>query len=283
MKLIEPKVEIIKQGVGLDRVYKQIERAGRCCYKSESNITEDSAKSFVDRMIKSQHYAMCEFGTVYLDIDTDAVCNYGVEDFYMKNPYSRVCKHDDNNIKHLYVTTNLRVLAENDRMSDLEFICSPNQYHEQRITMKIICSRYVANEIVRHRVNSYAQESQRFCNYFKDKFGNTIAYIMPEGLNDENTKLVADAYEYCEKIYMQLIRNGVKQQTARTVLPGGNKTEIMVCGFVSDLKHFFDLRYYGITGDPDPEMLRITKLAKVLLEREGLWSLIYDDDFITIE
>ena len=277
MQLIEPKVEIIKQGVGLDGMYKHIELCGRTCYKSTYNITDNSAKPFADRMIKSQHYAMCEFGTVYLDINADAVCNYGVEEFYMENPYSKMSiKYDDDDVKHLYVTTNLRVLAENDRMSDLKFICSPNQYHEQRITMKIICSRYVANEIVRHRVNSYAQESQRFCNYFKDKFGNVIVYIMPEGLSCENAKLVADAYEYCEKVYMQLIQNGVKQQTARTVLPGGNKTEIMVCGFASDLKHFFDLRYYGTTGDPDPEMLRITKLAKVLLEREALWSLIYN-------
>ena len=269
MKLIEPSVEFIKQGVGLDGMYKHIELCGRTYYKSTDNITDNSAKPFVDRMIKSQHYAMCEFGTVYLDINADAVCNYGVEEFYMENPYSRVCiKYDEDNVKHLYVTTNLRVLAENDIMSDLDSsLCMPLKYHEQRITMKIICSRYVANEIVRHRVNSYAQESQRFCNYFKDKFGNTIVYIMPEGLNEENTKLVADAYEYCEKVYMQLIQNGVKQQTARTVLPGGTKTEIMVCGFVSDLKHFFDLRYYGTTGDPDPEKLRGTTFAKKELEK----------------
>ena len=48
------------------KVYKQIELAGRTCYKSEDKITEDSAKEFVDRMIKSGHGAMLEHGTVYL-------------------------------------------------------------------------------------------------------------------------------------------------------------------------------------------------------------------------
>ena len=68
MKLIKPNLEILEQQSGLDGIYKQIELAGRVCYKSEDKITEDSAKAFVDRMIKSQHFAMLEHGTVYLRI-----------------------------------------------------------------------------------------------------------------------------------------------------------------------------------------------------------------------
>ena len=71
MKLIEPSVEILEQSSGLDGIYKQIEIAGRTCYKSEENITEDSAKGFVDRMIKSGHGAMLEHGTVYLTCRID--------------------------------------------------------------------------------------------------------------------------------------------------------------------------------------------------------------------
>lgn len=68
MKLVKPSFEIWEQPSGLEGVYKQIERAGRVCYKSEDKITEDSAKPFVDRMIKSGHGAMLEHGTVYLRI-----------------------------------------------------------------------------------------------------------------------------------------------------------------------------------------------------------------------
>ena len=71
MKLIKPHFEIIEQQPGLEGVYRQIEQAGRTCYKSEDKITEDSAKGFVDRMIASGHGAMLEHGTVYLRIPID--------------------------------------------------------------------------------------------------------------------------------------------------------------------------------------------------------------------
>ena len=68
MKLIKPSFEIWEQEPGLQGMYKQIELAGRICYKSEDKITGDSTKGFVDRMVKSGHGAMLEHGTVYLRI-----------------------------------------------------------------------------------------------------------------------------------------------------------------------------------------------------------------------
>ena len=68
MKLINQSYKIIKQEPGLDGIYKAIEQAGRTCYKSSDKITDTSAKEFVDRMVKSGHGAMLEFGTVYLRI-----------------------------------------------------------------------------------------------------------------------------------------------------------------------------------------------------------------------
>ena len=81
MKLIEPSVEIITQEPGLQGIYKQIERVGRTCYKSLDRITEDSAEPFVERMCKSQHYAMCEHGTVYLAMPT-GLGTYSAIEFY---------------------------------------------------------------------------------------------------------------------------------------------------------------------------------------------------------
>ena len=68
MKLIKASFNIIEQGPSIDGIYKIIEQAGRVCYKSEDKITEDSAKGFVGRMVKSGHGAMLEHGTVYLKI-----------------------------------------------------------------------------------------------------------------------------------------------------------------------------------------------------------------------
>lgn len=289
MKLIESKVEVIEQQPGLDGVYKQIELAGRTCYKSEDKITEDSAKAFVDRMIGSKHGAMLEHGTVYLCIE-----NYEDVDEtkYKLNKYSKVqCVFPN----LLYVTTNFRVLVENDWLSDLQYICEPTEYHEKRITARFTCDRGVSHEIVRHRVMSFAMESTRYCNYEKDKFGNELTYVSPswldinkllplvdlankdnkevyrmghdEYLSNEDRAMCSFIYDLsnCEHGYMFQTKCGWQAQQARQLLPNALKTEIVVTGFESDWEHFFSLRSpkYGAQGaHPD-----IAKLADELYEK----------------
>lgn len=286
MKLIESKVEIIEQQPGLDGMYKQIELAGRTCYKSEDKITEDSAKEFVDRMIKSKHGAMLEHGTVYLTAYDDYA-----EDLlkYQTNKYSK-CKsyteylEDGKSIK-VCVTTNLRVLVENNWLDDLKYIGVPTELHEKRITARFTCDRGVSHEIVRHRVMSFAQESTRYCNYGKDKFGNEVTFIKPTWYNivsDEQKEAFDDFLSISEESYMALLDkwenrtpdkryktkfkgNPLTPQQARQVLPNALKTEIIVTGFESDWEHFFSLRSpkAGAQGaHPD-----IAKLADELYEK----------------
>lgn len=91
MKLIKPSWEILEQEPGIDGIYKAIERAGRTCYKSEDKMTEDSAKGFVDRMIKSGHGAMLEHSTVYLAMPMETIMPIEANGWgkYTKNPYSK--------------------------------------------------------------------------------------------------------------------------------------------------------------------------------------------------
>ena len=183
MKLCRPLFEIWEQSAGLEGVYKQIERVGRVCYKSEDKIIEDSAKPFVDRMIKSGHGAMLEHGTVYLKFlwngGTCELCNQALPckllDKYCINKYS-IVNYNGNDI---YITTNFRVLVENGWLDDLQYICEPTEFHEKRVTVHFVCDRGVSHEFVRHRVMSFAQESTRYCNYSKDKFGNELTFIIP--------------------------------------------------------------------------------------------------------
>ena len=148
MKLIKPSFEILEQLPGLEGMYKQIELAGRTCYKSEDKITEDSAKEFVDRMIKSGHGAMLEHGTVYLLIHDDDCTEQHVKE-YMENSFTKV---NDGNNGWWYITTNLRVLVENDWLEDLQYICEPTEHHEKRHTVKFTCDRGVSHEFVRHKI-----------------------------------------------------------------------------------------------------------------------------------
>ena len=267
MKLIKPSFEIREQPSGLEGVYKQIERAGRICYKSEDKITEDSAKSFVDRMIKSGHGAMLEHGTVYLYNPGDKQMLDMIKR-YSENPYSRlnVVKAGSTGaiIGPVWITTNYRVIVENNWEKDLIYY-SPNPVplHPKRITVHFVCDRGVSHEFVRHRVMSFAQESTRYCNYSKDKFGNECTFIYPNWFNkyfednysnlnirDWQTGLDIACAEtnwiyamlYAEKAYFSSISNGMKPQQARTVLPNSLKTELVMTAFVSDWRHFFELR-----------------------------------------
>lgn len=160
MKLIKPSFLIKEQESGLEGVYKQIEWAGRTCYKSHDKITEGSAKEFVDRMIKSGHLSVLEHGTVYLRIPIYAATSYMI-DKYKNNPYSKT-QINLNGKSSYYITTNMRVLVEHDWLDDLKYICEPTEYHEKRYTVRFICDRGVSHEFVRHRVFSFAQESTRY-------------------------------------------------------------------------------------------------------------------------
>ena len=111
-------------------------------------------------------------------------------------------------------------------------------------------------ELVRHRVFSFAQESTRYCNYSKDKFGNELTFIIPSWytgkdvtgtgklISAENDKEVIfqSSIKENERNYMELLSIGCTPQQARQILPNALKTEINMCGFVSDWKHFFALR-----------------------------------------
>lgn len=267
MKLINPSVELITQTPGLEGIYKQVERVGRVCYKSEDKITEDSAKPFVERMIKSQHLAMLEHGTVYLA----ASCN--LEDLIFwkvaNSPYSKVVCNDRANI--LYVTTNLRVIAELNAWEVIDkYLCESTETHVKRITTHFICDNGVAREFCRHRVFSFAQESTRYCNYSKDKFGNELTFIKPCSLDDDKlTKIIfINNLNSTERDYLDLIKLGWKAQEARDVLPLCTKTELVITGFENDYKHFFDLRFRGTTGAPHPMAYKLSSMAHDLIIKE---------------
>lgn len=274
MKLIKPSFEIWDQEEGLEGIYKQIERAGRVCYKSEDKITEESAPKFVDMLIKRGHTAIVEQGTVYLHI-----CNglWSEAEKYINNKYSEVeyklyGTHDpscDGEDFDAYITTNYRVLLQNDWLDDLKYQCEPTEHHVKRVTVKFVCDRGVSHEFVRHRVFSFAQESTRYCNYSRDKFNNEITFILPpwideRQLGEQNSKelliqmgnLSNPTYSQkdlnelyflfglasSEIQYFNLINSGWIAQQARAVLPNSLKTELVMTGTISQWEGFFKLR-----------------------------------------
>lgn len=283
MRIIKPSFEIWDQEEGLEGVYKQIERAGRVCYKSEDKITETSAREFVERMIRSGHGAMLEAGTIYLRYDFKAredsnrvACNLWSK--YKENIYSKAVQAQpilgvlDGFVA---ITTNYRVLVENNWLDDLQYICEPTEFHEKRYTVKFICDRGVSHEFVRHRVMSFAQESTRYCNYSKDKFNNECIFIQPPWLDDIETNLdFKDSLEHSEAAYFALIKRGWKPQQARNVLPNALKTELVMTGFASDWEHFFKLRD---AGSAHPQAYELAHPLHMEFLRRGYITDLYNE------
>lgn len=277
MKLIDSSYEIIEpKSYDLGSVFKHIELCGRVCYKSEDKITPDSATKFVDRMIKSGHTSVLEHGTIYLyrEFNSDKLAEQdydGWTQMYVDNPYSVISiMYRTDGVYQVYVTTNYRVIIENGLEDDLQYMVDqPTDHHERRYTVRFVCDRGVSHEFVRHRHFSFSQESQRYCGYNKNKFGNEITFIKPYcifGNIDEidRDNIVFDMFlnqlELAEDAYMRLLEDGCIPQEARTVLPNATKTELIMTGFASDWAHFFELRDDS-KAHPDAQ-----KLAKPLHE-----------------
>ena len=261
MKLIKPEFKIIEPtGYTIDDIYKSIELAGRVSHKSEDKITETSAKDFVGRMLNMKHLATCEFGTVYLYVHS--MYELDVKK-YRQNPYSKAVWSNNGH----YISTNYRTLVENNWLDDLKYLCEPTEHHHKRYTVKYICDRAIANEIVRHRKFSFLQESTRYCRYSADKFNGEITYIKPcwcdnikegkfetyDGLTQEEGCFIHSLLT-AEAQYLYLVNSGWKAEQARDILPLALKTELYMCGYVEDWEKFFELRSkkYGV-GNPHPQ------------------------------
>jgi thymidylate synthase (FAD) len=109
------------------------------------------------------------------------------------------------------------------------------------ITVRFICNRGFTHEVVRHRIASFSQESTRFCNYSKGKFGGEISVIDASyrTRGTEAFDVWVDAIEYAEKAYMRLLELGEKPEEARDILPIGLKTEIVVSANLREWGHIF--------------------------------------------
>lgn len=139
------------------------------------------------------------------------------------------------------------------------------------LTVRFVVDRGVSHEIVRHRMASYAQESTRYCNYAKGKFGGEISVICPEEIKkDPVVRTVAWELtcRHCEKTYLGLISDGVPPELARSVLPHSLATELVMTANLREWRHFLALRAVGTTGKPHPQ---IRQVALPLLRELAAW------------
>ena len=212
MKIIKSSYEILTDlSDPISTMLKPIERAGRVCYKSENNITDESCITFCKNILSRGHEAVIE--------------------------------------------------------------------HSQ-LSVKFICDRAIANELVRHRLASYCQESTRYVNYSKDKFGNEIKVIKPDDF-DQGTPAFGiwfDACKYAECAYMDLLKEGVKPEMARDILPLSTATEIIMTANVREWRSVLKLRT-SVRAHPQMRSLMRALLDELKSKVPVLFDdIIYDND-----
>ena len=112
------------------------------------------------------------------------------------------------------------------------------------ITVRVVCDRGVSHELVRHRIASYTQESTRYCNYGKPKYGGTLAFIRPPFWAEGTDAALAweGACRQAQHHYLYLLTLGATPQEARAVLPNSLKTEIVITANPRSWRHIFRLR-----------------------------------------
>lgn len=282
INIITPSVSKITE----KDMLRKIELVGRVCYKSEDKITEDSAKKFVDNLIKRGHYSVLEH---YVKHWVAYTITKSQLDIF--NKYYKPIPHANLTITHIrgekyriIFSANLRVLLENNLATyqgNGEFLFKVNSLfepcdfddiedkteeeilkHEYK-TLRFITDRGVTHELVRHRKFSFAQESTRYVNYNN----KGMTFILPSFLYTlkEEDSLVQSFKTMCIQTaenYNRLIdKFNLKPQDARAVLSNALKTEIIVTGNMEEWNHFFKLR---CTKEAHPDMQIVANMAMKL-------------------
>lgn len=249
-----PEVEIITE----ENPLKRVEIAGRVCYKSEGKITEDSAIAFVMKLIKRGHLSPLEHARIVIPVE--------YYNHLSTNTWSLPYGFDDRRVHDrsecctaLSLRDYLAIGGDLDEMLPCKY---PNA--SDYMTVRFICDRAIANELVRHRIFSFSQESSRFCCYDKD-----ITFINPIPFEnyDRGAKWdhFFDSIALAEKTYHWMIQNGASPQEARNVLPLCTKTELIMTGILGDWDRLIEMRS---AKDAHPQMRYLMGLLQKVYKKK---------------
>lgn len=283
MKFVNPSVEIWEQDVTtpetlVEAMWAHIARCVRVCYQVDKPNNNETEEEYVRRVIfrnpeerLANHYSVLEHGAVYFsiefpdEIDGDTVDDelYELSNILLKyNKFSKI-KKEDTEFTHIWhISTNLRVLVEHDIMWALKYAVPFNPYwHTYRVTASFITNIGVAREFNRHRTHSISEESTRYCDYSKDRFGNELTFVVPtwytggNGKNDRECSMDSEfelTCEEAEKSYKRMISWGATPQQAREILPLATKVQTIHTAFIDDWWDFLKLRHDEVSGPAHP-------------------------------
>ena len=293
MQVIEPSFSILSLQGNIDD--KFVESIGRVCYKSENNITESSASKFIKMLTERNHLAMIEHGVITLSVPQKLYTFIKQKNpkFFQMNEYKGIKD------KQYIITGNLRawkefyeeykqviniiqVLSKHSSVftftksqpinKDIKIV-NTNMLHNFLqvdhifVTVKFISNRGFSHELVRHRIASFAQESTRYCNYNKDKFGSQLTLIKPYWWNTSSlfAKIIWSFVSKCSEWGYKFLSKTLPPQAARGILINDLTTEIVITASLKEWVTIFKLR---AAKEAHPDMQKLMyPLQKILIDK----------------
>lgn len=247
MKVLNSSVRILPQERGVEGMLRHIEKVGRISYRSESRITEDSYIRFVDMLKKRGHWAVFNLAGVYLTIPKSKETELYIKAFERHKPFAII---KDNNLDY-FISTDYRVICQEGLENILNMYWTDPNFsevtcmHEPKITTEWQCSRFVAQQVLRHRAFSPIMESQRYVNYSLEK--NELGFIIPEWMKKKDDSYLKDnsyidrmivsrekCWKEAEDRYKEDISLGMKPEDARGSLPMDTACKFALSGFLKD-------------------------------------------------
>lgn len=277
MKIVNPSATIIEKELAGLSVCQRIDRLASVCYQRPPRPTEEEAEKFCRNLIERGHLPALEMAVVHLWM-----------------PWQRAIDFADE--KHLAVTLDkklggivsgsirafMEIIGERGEWASQTFLAhhfplfferapdGPAQakhirfaahdeipWQHKHVAVRVICSRAISHQLVRHRPCSFLQESQRYCRY-----DDEVVFIRPEWVSAEHFGKQPEfagwewewAMDTAELIYQQMLKGGLAPQQARNVLPESTKTELIMYATLPEWLHIFKMR---CAKAADPEMRRI--------------------------
>jgi len=309
MKIIEASFEI-QDDLDHSSLASRIELCGRVCYKSEGKITEDSAIPFVTRVAAHGHNSVLEMAVVSFQIschpdhvleflscqpkffiidrsDQGLLLTGSIRSF--RELYGQ---HPDNQVINDLLTVlaakepflfegvfeqknalalDPQIVIKKIGLDEVENLPEKLLRRHRFVGVKFVVNRAVSHEIVRHRLCSFLQESQRYCRYSQDQFDGQVTFIKPTFYEEgsEEFRVWQETMETAENSYLKLQETSTAQ-AARTVLPNSCKTEIIVYCNLTEWQHILKLRT-AKGADPSIRAIMIP-LAEKMEKRYQLMS-----------
>lgn len=244
-----------------DNVFRKIEWAGRVCYKTEKKTTSNSYEKFIKRLINSKHYSVLEHDYLILRLEKP------LSEYIVPQELKTHFYESSNNVVYANVRAWIEFVELNPLLALIDYFpiffghiegrlsdkvtVFPNTYfnssedmiYGKRETFFITTTRILSQQIVRHRLLSISQESQRYCNYAKKRHGKNVKFIKPDFIK-EDKKLSEDwvgLMEGVEEKYFEYLKL-TAPENARDILPNCTATSLVITANLWEWKHIFDLR-----------------------------------------